>query len=102
MFNTSYKMVELILISILLFVSLVRIWYMKAIIADWNHYLDIYIQRCINNHPHSFIINTDYLKSLFLKTYKYWWRLDCWTIRDIIQDHNIIVEVNNTKIIYKK
>ena len=74
---------------------------MKGLIDDWNYWLDVYLNSMYYYNKSAFI-GVDYFKKYKLKLWKYWWRLDCWTIPYMVDDYILIKDVEIVKQTYFK
>ncbi len=75
-----------------LWLIVLRITYLTGLFADWNFYLDIYIVQT-KNKPKANINHINWMEKQRLKPYKYWWRLDIWSIKQIIKDPFLIDDI---------
>lgn len=68
----------------LFFVGLIglRIVYMYEITYVWNENLVLYIEERIGHDP----LAHNYYQQYYLKHWKYWLRLDIWSVKSIVWD----------------
>jgi len=69
---------------------------MKALLDDWNYYLGIYLEYYCYTDKAPYI-EENLFKKYNLKLYKYWWRLDCWNIPDMVDDNILIHHIHTLK-----
>lgn len=64
-----------------------RVIFINGLFADWNYYLDLYLLRLTNSTAHGANSNLLlYIKTKRLKSWKYYWRLDIWTVNKAVND----------------
>jgi hypothetical protein len=75
----------------LLFVGLfgLRIVYMYEITDVWNKNLELYIEERIGHDP----LAHNYYQQYYLKHWKYWLRLDVWSVKSIVWDNILYDDV---------
>ncbi len=77
----------------MLYLTFLRVMYTKGLVDDWNNSLMIYIEYCFDNPESYKELTLQELLKYELKTVNWWYRLDCWTINDIIEDKDIIRKI---------
>lgn len=84
-------------IIITLFILLAIIWrvtYINGLLNDWNSQLNIYIDK-LKHNPAVSTQALVYLKKYKLNKWKYYWRIDVWEIKDMINDPFLIQEIHS-------
>ena len=76
-----------------LFIS-IRVIYIIGLARDWNTELKIYLTKC-SHLPHMMPRTINWYKKYYINAWKYWWRLDCWLIKHIIDDKLLIEEIHS-------
>ena len=84
-------------IIITLFILLAIIWrvtYINGLLNDWNSQLNIYIDK-LKHNPAISTQAISYFKKYKIKKWKYYWRIDVWEIKDMINDPFLIQEIHS-------
>lgn len=71
---------------------LLRVTYINGLISDWNYNLSILINHYKVNKHHSHVM-LNYYEKRILKPYKYYHKLNIWTMNKIIRDPFLVDEV---------
>jgi hypothetical protein len=77
---------------ILISTIMLRVLYINALVDDWNHYLAIYIASRRDRDGCNVI---KYMERKKLKPWKYYHRIDVWTIKKVINDPFLLTDVHN-------
>lgn len=77
----------------LIYLTFLRVMYIKGLVDDWNNSLMIYIKYCFNNPNAYRELTLEELLKYELKLVNWWYRLDCWLIIDIIEDKDMIRKI---------
>lgn len=80
----------LITLGVLCLISL-RIWYIYDITNEWNVKLSFWCEEKFG----SWEIGEFYFQLYYLKHWKYWFRLDIWSVKQVITIEDIYDEINN-------
>lgn len=78
-----------ILLALVLFM-IIRIGIINFLFDDWNYQLSIYIENNENVTPQ----NVEYLKTAYLVKWKYYLRLNVWSIKDAINNPFLIYNIH--------
>jgi len=82
---------------VLFLLTFLRVVYIRSLCDDWNNSLSIYIHKLkqvalpYRERPIERVMEAR------INPWKYWWRLDCWLIKDIIMDEYLITDVINAR-----
>ena len=87
-------MFGIIITLILLLLTMWRITFINGLLSDWNNQLDIYINKLEIKFGSDYR-DIKYFKRFRLKPYRYWFRLDCWEIKDVISDPFLIDDIQS-------
>lgn len=81
-------------ISMVVFMfSLYRQTFIKGLADDWNAELTIYIQK-LNNNPAVLPQTIAWMEKYKINKWHYYFRLDVWSIKKIINDPFLIQEIH--------
>ena len=86
-------MMYVILISLFTLFIVWRVSWINWLIDDWNNQLAIYIER-LENNPAVDKRTIDYMKRNKIKPIQWYWRLDAWQIKHIVNDPFLIHEIH--------
>jgi hypothetical protein len=78
----------------LLILSIVRIAYINGIVSQWNYQLAIYIER-LKHNPAVRENYIDWIKKQKINRWKYYLRLNAWSINDMINDPFLKQEIEH-------
>lgn len=79
---------------VLIWFVFMRVMYIHGMLSDFNYKLDIYIEEVGKMNIPNKEGYLDWLEKQYLKSWKYYHRLDLWTIDHIVNDPLLIYDVN--------